>query len=302
MILAITIAFLLPLAVKADDVRIESATNDAAVLPFEKLWTEAMQTFRTQHVASLLRKVQIDKEIVFAHTPEQELRLDLYRPPGQGDSPLPAVVWIHGGGLWELDKNYELIEWCAAHTAQAGFAVASIDYRLRGTAPLPAAIEDVKTAVRFLRAHAEEYGINPKAVAVAGESSGGYLAAFAAFAGADDGFDNKEWGSFSSAVSAAVIWYGHTMEEYDFLKYVSKGDPSVLLLHGERDMIVDIGDAHATRKACKAQGVPVELHLIEGADHGFYDVTANVERYAQHMKEALGKSVEFLEAHVKKNQ
>ena len=132
-------------------------------------------------------------------------------------------------------------DWACIRLPAAGFAVASIDYRLRGTAPLPAAIEDVKTAVRFLRAHAEEYGINPKAVAVAGESSGGYLAAFAAFAGADDGFDNKEWGSFSSAVSTAVIWYGHTMEEYDFLKYVSKGDPSVLLLHGERDMIVDIG-------------------------------------------------------------
>ena len=88
----ITIAFLLPLAAWSDDVGVESVAKDPKVLLFEELWTEATQTFRTQHVASLLKKVRIDRDVVFAHTPEQDLRLDLYRPPGQADSLLSAVV------------------------------------------------------------------------------------------------------------------------------------------------------------------------------------------------------------------
>ena len=126
-------------------------------LPAQNLWTDEILSFRTEHVAGLLEKVEITKDIEYARTPEQVMMLDVYTPPGVITGPLPAVVWIHGGGLRNLSKEYELIEWCAAYTALAGFVSVSVEYRLTGTAPLPAAIEDCKTAMRFVRKNAARF-------------------------------------------------------------------------------------------------------------------------------------------------
>ena len=269
-------------------------------LTAQNLWTNEILSFRKQHVAGMLEKIEIAKDIVYGHTPEQTLLLDIYYPLNPPTGPLPAVVWIHGGGLKHLDKNYELIQWCAAYTALAGYISVSVEYRLLGAAPLPAAIEDCKTAVRFLRANAEKYNIDPDRMGVGGESAGGYLAAFAALTDSSDGFDGEEWGDYSSRVNCAAVWYGVTRwYKNNPLLYVTPDDPPILLIHGDNDKIVGLDHSIALQYACRHEGVPVELRIIKNAGHGLPDIHANVAQYAQHMEEALSASVDFFDKYLK---
>lgn len=111
------------------------------------------------------------------------LHLDLYLPPGPS-KPHPLIVYIHGGG-WAFGQPRQsgaFVNWpdVLALIASQGFTVASVEYRLSSEAPFPAAIQDVKAAVRWLRAHAGRYEINPREVGVWGGSAGGHLAALAA--------------------------------------------------------------------------------------------------------------------------
>ena len=116
----------------------------------------------------------------------------------------PAIVWIPGGGWRRWDKNLMTVE--MAFLAEKGFLVASIYYRSSAEAHFPAQLIDVKSAVRFLRANAEKYRIDPNRIGVMGRSAGGYLAAFAAMntKGYDEG-DNLE---YSSDVQASWDMFG----------------------------------------------------------------------------------------------
>lgn len=104
--------------------------------------------------------------------------LDLYLPNTPGKKPL--LVLVHGGGFLYGDSQTRQVEWMYHYFRQRGYACASLNYRLAQEAPWPAAIEDVKAAVRFLRANAASYGIDESRIALWGESAGGYLAAMAA--------------------------------------------------------------------------------------------------------------------------
>ena len=115
--------------------------------------------------------------------------LDLWTPEG-ADEPVPLVIFVHGGGFVGGDKSME--DAYVAPVIDAGYAAASLDYRLSGEAPFPAAVQDVKAAVRFLRANAVRYGLDPGRFAAWGESAGGYLVAMIGTTGdqatvADDG-------------------------------------------------------------------------------------------------------------------
>ena len=118
------------------------------------LITPEIRGFVPAHVEQLVQTVEVRRDIAFAETPEKTLLMDVYAPKQRADAALPCVVWIHGGGLQGLTKDYDLIRWCAIHTARAGFVSMSIDYRLRPEAELPAAIIDVNAAVRYIRARA----------------------------------------------------------------------------------------------------------------------------------------------------
>lgn len=154
-------------------------------------------------------------DLVYADVGGQPLRLDLYLP-ADGVRPRPLLVWIHGGG-WSGGSRFPAPGF-ATQLRNRGIAVASVSYRLTSQAAqwggepvvFPAQIHDVKAAIRWLRAHATEYRIDPDRVAVWGSSAGGHLAALVGTSGNDpeiEGSVGAEPGQ-SSAVQAAVDYYG----------------------------------------------------------------------------------------------
>jgi len=152
--------------------------------------------------------------VIFADAPldnggSVSLRMDIYHP-STGAPPFPLVLWIHGGG-WE-GGSFEPLASYASPMLLQGIAIASIEYRLSGQAEFPAQIHDIKGAVRFLRAHAAEYGLNPRRVACWGPSAGGHLAALlttsAAVADAEGVIGGNT--AYSSAVLACVDYFGPT--------------------------------------------------------------------------------------------
>jgi acetyl esterase/lipase len=140
---------------------------------------------------------------------DHPMYLDLMLPRGREGKKLPLIIWIHGGGwsIPELTKKYRPTQ-AAVQACRAGFAFASVEYRLVTEKPFPAPIEDCKCAVRFLRANAEELGLDPGRFGVWGESAGGQLAALtgASWMNADlEGTGG--WQDVSSRVQAVCDWY-----------------------------------------------------------------------------------------------
>src|SRR5579859_7847618 len=130
--------------------------------------------------------------------------LDLYMPHAAG--PLPLIVWIHGGAFRMGSKDDPV----PVAMLQQGYAIASLNYRLSQHALFPAQIEDCKAAVRWLRAHAATYGLDPSHIASWGESAGGHLAAMLGTAGHERGFDVGEHLEYSSRVQAVLDFFGPT--------------------------------------------------------------------------------------------
>lgn len=152
----------------------------------------------------------------------QELKLELLVPQGVS-GPVPVVVWLHGGG-WKAGSRVP-VPTRVSNLCLRGYAVASVDYRLTTTALWPAQIQDVRGAVRWLRAHAAGYGLDPERFAAWGDSAGGHLASLLATSGGistirigsvTEDLEGSTGGNLdqSSRVQAAVHWYGAT----DFLQ------------------------------------------------------------------------------------
>ena len=154
--------------------------------------------------------VTVLRDLPYRAGPSKRWRLDLAVPKGAGGKPRPAVVVIHGGGWLEGDKSSFASR---AHGtpgniedfAALGFVAATINYRLSGEAPFPAALEDCKCAVRWLRAHAAEYNLDPQRVGAYGNSAGGHLALLLGLVGKDAGLEGDgPHAEQSSAVQAVV--------------------------------------------------------------------------------------------------
>src|SRR5437870_5495156 len=117
--------------------------------------------------------VEAELDITYGKAPEQELKLDIYRPKARGDR-LPACVLVHGGGWVKGDK--EKFRPLAIALAEKGYVVANIEYRLGAVAKYPAAVQDCSLAVRFVRANAKRFGLDPARIGAWGGSAGGHLA------------------------------------------------------------------------------------------------------------------------------
>jgi len=237
---------------------------------------------------------QVHRDLEYVADGHARNRLDLYLP-AKTDRPLSVIVWIHGGAWLAGSK-----EGCPAISFVAkGYTVASINYRLSQHAVFPAQMEDCKAAVRWLRANAEKYHLDPKHVGVWGASAGGHLVALLGTSG-----DVKELegsgGNMdqSSRVQCVVDWFGPT----DFTKmggshddanapeakliggavqenkekaakanpitYVTKDSAPFLIMHGEEDKVVPIGQSELLDEALRKAGVECTLVRIPGNGHG----------------------------------
>ncbi len=146
------------------------------------------------------------KDVVYANASSTQ-KLDIYLPSGNG--PFPVVVNIHGGGFKLGDKT--MGDAVLGQTLlNSGYAIASIDYRLSGEAKFPAAVLDAKAAVRFLRANATKYKLNPDKIVAFGASAGGNIASMLGTSGDIAEFDDASLGNadVSSRVQAVINWFG----------------------------------------------------------------------------------------------
>jgi acetyl esterase/lipase len=219
--------------------------------------------------------------VVFATKGDTELKADLYLPKGSG--PFPGVVYIHGGG-WSGGERTQLRRQ-AAYFAGRGIAGVAIDYRLSGQAKYPAALEDCKDAVGWIRANAARYKIDGTRLAAAGSSAGGHLAALlgltansservSAVVALNAVLDLTGMGSRGTMVSRFL---GQGCEEAPALCREASplyrtvpGAPPFLILHGTADQTVPYSQATEMAGRLKAAGVPVELFTAESGPHTFW--------------------------------
>lgn len=148
-------------------------------------------------------------DVAYANTSESQ-KLDIYLPDNIKESEaVPVIVYVHGGAFKTGDKSGGVLG-SVLEGVKKGYAVVSINYRMSGEATFPAAIEDAKAAIRYLRANASEYNLDTENFAIWGESAGGNIAAMVGTTGDDKTFDNADLGNAeqSSAVQAVVDWFG----------------------------------------------------------------------------------------------
>ena len=269
-------------------------------------------------------------DVIFAQYPGfRPLILDLYVPPAAPGAAMPAarplIVQVHGGG------------WVAGHTRQAsvfenypevlaslsarGYVVASVEYRLSGEVQSPLQVQDVKAAIKWLRAHAAQYGIDKDRVGIWGGSAGGHLTGLVGTScGAPElapPGDSKE----SDCVQAVATWYGVfdmapvkdqppvakmlgcsaekpcTAEQVRVaspVRFLDSRDPPFLLIHGADDKTVDVSQSRNFHAALQAAGVRGELMVIPGVDHSFVGKSAEVTRAAA--LQALNRTLAFFDA------
>jgi acetyl esterase/lipase len=154
--------------------------------------------------------ITVVRDIPYRDGPSKRWRLDLAMKKGPHDKPRPAVVVIHGGGWVEGDRSSFAsrkhgVPGNIEDFAELGFVAVTINYRLSGEAPFPAALEDCKCAVRWLRAHAGKYNLDPKHIGAYGNSAGGHLALLLGLLGKEAGLEGDgPHQELSSAVQAVV--------------------------------------------------------------------------------------------------
>jgi acetyl esterase/lipase len=239
--------------------------------------------------------VIFERGIEFANPDDQHLQLDLARPK-DGAAPFPAIVCIHGGGFRAGTRDgYDGL---CVRFAQRGYAAATITYRLAPAYQFPAAVYDCKAAVRWLRANAEKYRIDPTRIGVMGGSAGGHLALFLGVTANMKEFEGEGNGGQSSAVNCVVSFAGPSDFTQSYAKsvdaaevlplffggdlttkrrehilgsplyWVSPKASPTLCIHGTADNYVAYEQATWMVDRLKASGVEAQLLTVEGAGHG----------------------------------
>ena len=200
------------------------------------------------------------QDVAYANTSSAQ-KLDLYLPEGNG--PFPVVINIHPGGFKMGDKDM-----VPGNTGKAllnaGYAIASIDYRLSGEATFPAAVLDAKAAVRFLRANAAKYNLDPDQIAAFGQSAGGNIAAMLGTTGDVAEFDDPSLGNagISSRVQAVINWFGPTDFSQMDAQAKAQGCPASDQTHNNADSFES-----AVPRGCRADASGTGA---EGQPHHLY--------------------------------
>jgi acetyl esterase/lipase len=252
-------------------------------------------------------------DVVYGEVPGyRPLELDLYLPRDGG--PTPVIVHVHGGG-WRRGSRRHPLPLLGAdfydRLAAQGFAVAAIDYRLSGEARFPAPLNDVRTAIGWVRDNAGSYRLDGGRVFLWGDSAGGHLALLAALTGGavcgvvawfpvtdlagltsdvadaggvpDPGPESRE----ALLLGAPASSVPDLAREASPVSHASAAAPPVLLMHGAADVLVPPAQSIRLAEALRAAGAPVELELVPGATHfwdGASDVGGIVRRSVQFLR------------------
>ncbi|MFN8490984.1 MAG: alpha/beta hydrolase [Caldilineaceae bacterium] len=247
--------------------------------------------------------MQTFHDLPYVTNGHERQKLDLYLPDA-GDN-LPLLIWVHGGAFRMGSKEGKEFDPVPLEYVDQGYAVASLNYRLSQHAIFPAQIEDCKAAVRWLRAHAAQYRLDPNRFGAWGPSAGGHLVSMLGTAGHVAEFEVGEHLDVSSCVQCVVDYFGPT----DFLQmdtqrlpdgmvhnppdspeselvggpiqenkektaranpvtYVTAAAPPFLVVHGNQDPLVPYGQSVLLVNALVVAGVDVKFYTVIGAGHG----------------------------------
>lgn len=272
--------------------------------------------------------VKVERGIVYATPGGEKLLLDMAAPATGG--PYPAVLLLHGGA-WRFGSRTDLsrpgrgkdgrpVPSIIETVAARGYVVASASYRLAPKHKFPAQLEDARSAVRFLRANAKKYNIDPDRIAAGGFSAGGHIALLLGTTDPPAGSDTGDADEPSARVRCVVSFFGPTdlslyaatpgLEDAYMVPLlgkecrtdpavyrraspidrVSKGDPPVLMIHGTADIVVPIIHSERMYEKLKAAGVPAELITVKGEGHGWGGPVA---------ARTTADAIKFLDEHLK---
>lgn len=258
-------------------------------------------------------EVDVTYGVTYVERPSGPVQADVYMP--RGDGPFPGVVVIHGGA-WHTGNRWQLAG-VAQLLAEHGFTAAAISYRLAPKDKFPAQIDDCKAAVRWMRADAAKWKIDPEHIGGFGYSAGAQLVALLGTSGPEDGLegvtDSKSLPStrlqavaaggtpcdfrpIPPGVDGLAFWLGGTQaqvpEQYRLASpasFVTRDDPPFFLFHGENDQLVPLMSPQAMRQELEAAGVPVEMYVVPKVGHLACSVDLG----------AIDKAIEFLEKNLK---
>ena len=239
--------------------------------------------------------IQVEKAIEYAHYGDRVLALDLYRPINTV-GPIPVIVLVAAGGYESVSTEAASVE--AIAMAARGIAAAAIEYRGPSELEFPGTVHDIKAAVRWAKANAQLYGLDPAAVGVMGGSFGGQLATYVAVTADIEELEGAGGiGEFSSSVYAAVGFSSLTdltelprntkgivkdfLGGWDFLHrrkwrfaspitHVTASSPPLMLVAAEKDEVVPASQSISMAKAYEDAGAEVELEIIADAIHPFW--------------------------------
>lgn len=260
--------------------------------------------------------VQRDRDVTYATIDGQVLQLDVTRPKAGG--PHPGVVCLHGGA-WRAGSRKDVAPFADALAAR-GYVVAAVSYRLAPKFKFPAQLVDARTAVRFLRANAKTYDLDPAHLAASGFSAGGHLSLMLGLAGPNPDLDGTLYPDQSGNVQCVVDYFGPTdlslyaategledaymvpllgkeaktdpslYKRASPIDHVAKGAPPVLMFHGTFDLLVPITHSERLLKKLQDAGATAELVTLPGEGHGFSPAA---------MKRTVEQAVTFLDTHLK---
>ena len=251
--------------------------------------------------------VAVEPDIAYRPGDSKAWRLDLIMPSERGDKPRPGLVFVHGGGWRNGDKRAGTFLQGALEYAQKGYVCITVNYRLVDEAPFPACVEDCKCAVRWLRAHADKYNLDPKRIGGFGNSAGAHLVAMLGLAGPDEELEGdgpyQDQSSLLQAVCPSatpadfLLFYSQgsdrrrssgglfagpeeTFEERarkaSPVSHVSADAPPFLIFHGTKDNTVNVAHGDRLVEALKKAGAKDVTYIkIEGAGHGVFNQHAD---------------------------
>lgn len=232
----------------------------------------------------------------------RQLKFDFLQPKTVKSTPL--IIFIKGGGFLNMHKSKYLPQ--LVSFAQKGFSVASIQYRTSNEAKFPAQLYDVKAAVRYFRANAKRYNIDPESIGVWGNSAGGHLASLLGTTNNNPAFEGEgEYLDVSSEVKAVVNWYGvidmlkmpnsradsHSSlliggpvyEEIEKvvlanpITHINENTPPFLVMHGDTDKVVPLQQSELLYRALKEKNRKVDYYVVEGGEHSFLQFSTKTD-------------------------